>query len=62
MSSSIARPLLVSTDNHSALISIIAWILVVTTTFSVLVRLSTRFAISKKFKADDVFIVIGLVR
>lgn len=62
MSSPTARPLLVSTYNHSALISIIAWVLIVTTAFSVLVRLSTRSAISKKLKADDLFIVIALVR
>ena len=55
------RPLLVTTNNHSALISIIAWVLTVTTAFSVLIRLSTRFAISKKLKTDDVFILIALV-
>ena len=62
MSSPTSRPLLVSTDNHSALISIVAWVLTVTTAFSVLIRLSTRFGISKKLKADDVFIMIALVR
>ena len=62
MSSPTARPFLVSTNDHSALISIIAWVLIVITAFSVLIRLSTRFAITKKFKTDDVFIVIALVR
>ena len=61
MSSPTARPLLVSTDDHSALISIIAWVLIVTTASSVLIRLSTRFAISKNLKTDDGFILIALV-
>ena len=62
MPSPTARPLLVSTNNHSALISIIAWILIAITAFSVLIRLLTRSAISKKLTADDVFIVVALVR
>ncbi len=62
MSSSVSRPLLVLTDNYSSLVSIVAWIFLVTTAFSVFARLSTRFAISRKFKLDDLLIVIALVR
>ena len=62
MSSPTARPLLVLTENHSSLISIVAWVLIVTTALSVFIRLSTRFATSREFKADDVFIMIVLVR
>ena len=61
MSLSTNRPLLVSSHDHSSLISIIAWVLVVTTASSVLIRLVTRFVISKKIEIDDVFIIIALV-
>lgn len=61
MSSSPSRPLLIAADNYSSLVSILAWIFLVTTSFSVVARLSTRFAISRKFKLDDLLIVIALV-
>lgn len=62
MSSAAARPLSVSTDNYSSLISIIAWVFLVTTFLGVVARLSTRVAISRRFKTDDLLIVVALVR
>ena len=62
MSSAQARPLLVSADDYSSAISIIAWVFLVTTFFAVAARLSTRYAISRKFKTDDLLIVFALVR
>lgn len=60
MSSAAARPLLVSTDNYSSLISIIAWVFLVTTFLGVVARLSTRVAIARRFKTDDLLIVVAL--
>ena len=62
MSSAEARPLLVSADDYSSTITIIAWVFLVTTFFGVAARLSTRYAISRKFKTDDLLIVLALVR
>ena len=62
MSSAQARPLLVSADDYSSAVSIIAWVFLVTTFFGVAARLSTRYAISRKLKTDDLLIVIALVR
>ena len=62
MPSRAARPLLVSAGNYSSAISIIAWVLLVTTFLGVVARLSTRFAVSRKLRADDLLIVAALVR
>ena len=62
MSSAQARPLLVSADDYSSVVSIIAWVFLVTTFLGVAARLSTRYAISRKLKTDDLLIVPALVR
>ena len=62
MSSAQARPILVSADDYSSAISIIAWVFLVTTFSGVAARLSTRYAISRKLKTDDLLTVVALVR
>ena len=62
MTSAQARPLLVSADDYSSAITIIAWVFLVTTFFGVAARLSTRYAISRNLKTDDLLIVFALVR
>ena len=62
MSSTQARPLLVSTDDYSSALSIVSWVFLVIIFFGVAARLSTRYAISRKLKTDDLLIVPALVR
>ena len=53
-----AAPVIV---DHGQIVSIITWILLVTSALAVLARLFTKWAVSRRLHADDGFAVSGLV-
>lgn len=50
-----------STENHGPLVSVITWLLGITLVLSVVARISTRYAVVRQIRLDDITIAIALV-
>lgn len=51
-----------SPHNHEAIISVVTWFLAVSTILSVITRMATKLAISRRVNGDDAVIFGALVR
>ncbi|KAL8709201.1 MAG: hypothetical protein Q9220_006081 [cf. Caloplaca sp. 1 TL-2023] len=50
-----------TSDNHSPLVNVLTWFLVITTFFAVAARVATRFAVVRQLRWDDATILIAMV-
>ncbi|KAL8952513.1 MAG: hypothetical protein Q9222_001581 [Ikaeria aurantiellina] len=50
-----------TSDNHSPLVNVLTWFLVITTFFAVAARVATRFAVVRQLRWDDTTILIAMV-
>lgn len=55
-------PLWNQPDNHGPVVSVMTWLLIVTTFLAILARIATRLVVVHTIRVDDITILLALVR
>ena len=55
-------PLWNQPENHGPVVSVMTWLLIVTTFLAVLARIATRLVVVHTIRSDDIAILLALVR
>ena len=55
-------PLWNQPENHGPVVSVMTWLLIVTTFLAVLARIATRLVVVHTIRSDDISILLALVR